>query len=243
MNKAIVMGIVAGAIASSGCARDRGESPGPPTTRNYQVGAFERLEVAGPYDVTVATGSAPSVQATGGERAIEKMVVEVENGTLKIHPKKRNGMSFNWSSHRGPPVKLTVTVPSLSAAEIAGSGDINVNKVAGDSFEGGIAGSGNLRLGEVNVKRLKAEIAGSGAFNAGTGRATVADYEIAGSGDIQAGGLVAETASVSIAGSGNVAAQATGTASVDIAGSGDVRLTGGAKCSISKAGSGNVDCS
>lgn len=241
MKKAIVMGVAAAAMASTGCAKDRDESAGPATTRNYPVGAFERLEVAGPYEVTVATGGAPSVRATGGERAIERLVVEVDGDTLKIHPKKKSGWGFGWS--RTHPVKLSVTVPRLTGAEIAGSGDISVNKISGDTFDAGVAGSGNLRLGQVDVKRLKAGIAGSGEINAGTGRATVADYEIAGSGDIQAGGLIAETASVSIAGSGNVAAHATGNAKVDIAGSGDVRMTGGAKCSVSKAGSGNVDCS
>jgi hypothetical protein len=242
MRKAMVIGMVAAAAASAGCARERNESAGPATTRSYQVGAFDRLEVAGPYEVTVATGSAPSVRASGGEKAIERMVVEVEGGTLKIHPKKRSGMHFGWSRNRHP-VKLTVTVPNLRAAAIAGSGNISVNKVAGDSFKAGVAGSGDLRLGQVDVKKLEAGIAGSGEIHAGKGRAAIAEYEIAGSGDIDAAGLVAETASVSIAGSGNVSAHATGTAKVDIAGSGDVRVTGGAKCSVSKAGSGNVDCS
>ena len=241
MNKAIALGMVVAAAASAGCARDRSDSAGPATTRNYQVGEFDKLEVAGPYEVTVATGGAASVKASGGERAIERMVVEVEGGTLKIHPKKRSGMVFGWS--RSHPVKLTVTVPRLSSAEIAGSGDISVDKVAGDAFEGGVAGSGNLRLGQVDVKRLKVGIAGSGEINAGSGRAAEVEYEIAGSGDIDAASLVAETASVSIAGSGSVAANATGTASVDIAGSGDVSMTGGAKCTVSKAGSGNVKCS
>ena len=241
MHKAILAAAIAAAAAASGCARDRQEPAGPATTRNFQVGAFERLEVAGPYDVTVATGGAPSVRASGGERAIERMVVEVKGGTLKIHPRKRSGIHFGWS--KAHPVKLTVTVPSLAAAEIAGSGDIEIDKIAGDSFEAGVAGSGNLRLGEVSVKKLRAGIAGSGAIHAGRGRASEASYEIAGSGDIDGAAVVAETASVSIAGSGNVAAHATATASVEIAGSGDVRVTGGAKCSVSKAGSGNVHCS
>jgi hypothetical protein len=242
MRKAMLAGMIAAAAASAACAnKHRDEDAGPATTRNYQVGAFDRLEVAGPYDVTVTTGSAPSVRASGGERAIERMVVEVKGGTLSIHTKKRSGFNFGWSNSH--PVKLTVTVPALAGAEIAGSGDITVNKVAGDSFDAGVAGSGNLRVGEINVKRLKAGIAGSGEIHAGRGRAAAANYEIAGSGDIDGGAVVAETASVSIAGSGNVSAHATGNASVEIAGSGDVRVTGGAKCSISKAGSGNVQCS
>ena len=235
-----IIAMTAAAAATAGCTRDRDDSAGAETTRNYQVGEFNRIEVAGGYDVTVATGSAPSVRATGGERALERMVVEVRNGTLKIYTKKRSGLSFGTRRHS---VKLAVTVPSLAGADVAGSGNIAVDRVAGDMFKAGVAGSGNVRLGQVDVKRLKAEIAGSGEINAGTGRAAVADYHIAGSGDIEAGGLVAEIASVSIAGSGNVAAQATGSAAVEIAGSGDVRMTGGAKCSVHKAGSGNVDCS
>ncbi|MEO6581283.1 MAG: head GIN domain-containing protein [Sphingomicrobium sp.] len=241
MRKAIILGMVAAATASTGCARDRDESVGPATTRNYQVGAFDRLEVAGPYAVTVITGSAPSVRASGSEKAIGRMVVVVEGGKLKIHTRKRSGMQFGWSRDR--PVKLTVTVPALSAAEIAGSGTIRVDKVAGDTFEAGVAGSGDLRLGQVDVKRLKAGIAGSGEIHVGKGRAAAAEYEIAGSGEIGAAGLVVQTAAVSIAGSGTIAANATATAKVDIAGSGDVTMTGGAKCSVSKVGSGNVRCS
>jgi hypothetical protein len=242
MRKAMLAGMIAAAAASAACAnKDHEEDAGPATTRNYQVRAFDRLEVAGPYDVTVTTGSASSVRASGGERAIERMVVEVKGRTLSIHTKKRSGLNFGWSNSH--PVKLTVTVPALVGTEIAGSGDVTVNKIAGDSFEAGVAGSGNLRLGEINVKRLRAEIAGSGEIHAGRGRAGAAKYEIAGSGDIDGTGVSAETAAVSIAGSGNVSVHATGTATVDIAGSGDVRVTGGAKCSISKAGSGNVQCS
>ena len=239
MRAAMMIGTATALMASAACGRE--ERPGPATTRNYQVAGFERIEVGGPYEVTVTTGGAPSVRASGGERAIEQMIVEVVDGALRIHTRKRSGMNFGGS--RGGPVQLAVTVPRLSGAEIGGSGSVTVDKVAADSFAAGVAGSGELRLGQVDVKRFKAEIAGSGAINAGKGRADMVEYEIAGSGGIEGGGLVAQVANVSIAGSGEVSANATSTASVDIAGSGDVRVTGGAKCTVSKAGSGDVRCS
>ena len=228
------------ALAASGCNAARGEEPGPSVSRAFQVGAFDKIEVAGPYEVQVTTGSAPSVRATGPDNAIERMVVEVEGGTLKIHPRKKNGLNFGWSKNHK--VVLQVSVPSLRGAEIAGSGDIVVDKVSGDHFDGGIAGSGALKLGQVQVASLSLGIAGSGEAQLGQGKAGRVEYEIAGSGDIDGGGLAAERAKVSIAGSGNVVANASGTADVDIAGSGDVRVTGGAKCNVSKAGSGNVTC-
>ena len=233
--------IAAAAAIQAGCSAGRSESGGPTASRSFAVAAFERIEVAGPYDVTVVTGNAPSVQATGAERSLERLVVEVEGDTLKIHPKARSGFSMGFSKVH--PAQIRVTVPALRAAEIAGSGSMNVDKVGGESFEGAVAGSGDLRLGQVEVRRLKMAIAGSGEIQARGGRAELADYGIAGSGDIDAGGLVSRDASVSIAGSGNVNANATGTAKVDIAGSGDVNLSGGAKCNVSKMGSGEVRCS
>lgn len=242
MNKVLALGAIA-AMASAGCSSTGASADaGPAVSRTFQVGGFERIEVAGPYEVVVTTGSAPSVRANGGEKAIERMIVEVEDGTLRIHPRKRKGLNFGFTRSLGP-VQLAVTVPRLTAAQIAGSGGISVDKVTGDTFDAGVAGSGDLRLGSVEVTRLKMAIAGSGAIQAGSGRAEVADYEIAGSGDIRAADLVAKIAGVSIAGSGNVRAHATDTASVDIAGSGDVDLKGGAKCTVSKAGSGDVRCS
>ena len=241
MRKTMLGIMAATALTSAGCGRAHGEEDNSPqTSRSYPVGQFDKVELAGAYNVTIATGKAPSVSAVGSEKALERMVVEVEGGVLKIHPDKHRGFSFGWS--RSKPVRLTITTQNLAGAELAGSGDINIDRVQGESFDGSVAGSGDLRIAQIDVQRLKMEIAGSGSAQA-AGRSREADYGIAGSGDIKAANVASETAKVSIAGSGNVTGQATRTASVDIMGSGNVRLTGGAQCKISKAGSGNVDCS
>jgi hypothetical protein len=231
--------IAAAAAAASGCVQAHGEA-GPTISRAYPVGAFQRIEVSGPYEVHVATGQAPSVHATGNQQIIERMVVEVEDGTLKIHPQKRNGFRMGWS-HDGN-AKVMVTAQALDGAAIAGSGGIAIDRVTGDSFDGSVAGSGDLKVANLDVQRLNMEIGGSGSIEA-AGRAREAKYDIGGSGDIRAGKLAAQTAALSIAGSGNIAGHATDTAKVSIAGSGNVTMTGGARCEVSKAGSGTVSCS
>ncbi len=239
MRRGIALGFTAAAIAASGCSEARSENGGPVIERDYQVSSFDRIELAGAYDATVRTGAAPSVHARGNQKAIEDLEVAVENGALVIRPRK--SMNLGWSS-RGK-VDLIVTVPSLRGAELAGSGDISIDRVAGDRFDGGIAGSGNLKVDRIEVGSLKLSVAGSGNAEVGNGRAKSVEYNIAGSGGIDAKGVAAETAAVSIAGSGDIEANASNTASVSIMGSGDVELTGGAKCSVSKAGSGNARCS
>ena len=239
MKRAIALGMTAAALAAAGCTEARSENGGPAVDRNYQVGEFDRIELSGPYSATVRTGAGISVRARGNQKAIDNLEVVVEDGALVIRSKKK--MSFSWG--KSGKVALDVTVPALRGAEIAGSGDMRIDRVAGDSFDAGIAGSGNLTVSNVEVNRLKMAIGGSGNAKAAGGRARSVEYSISGSGGIDAKGVTAETASVSIAGSGNVDGQATGTASVNISGSGNVGLTGGAKCTVSKAGSGNARCS
>lgn len=233
---AAALALLAGACHVGSKAEDR--DAGPQTSRNYQVGAFDKLAVSGPYEVNVVSGGAPGVSATGGANLLDETEVVVENGTLKIRPKKRIGIHFGW--HNGKAI-FTVKATALHAAAIAGSGGVNVDKVAGD-FDGSVAGSGGLKLASVAGGKIALNIAGSGGIDA-AGKADSVDLSIAGSGDIRAGGLTAKTADVSIAGSGNVAAHASDSAAVSIMGSGDVEISGGAKCSVSKAGSGDVRCS
>jgi hypothetical protein len=234
--------IIAAAAATPACSHDRSENDGTTVSRSYQVGAFRQIEVAGPYDVEVRTGSNPGVAAKGAQKLLERTVVEVKGDKLLIHPEKQKGWFHTGWSSRGK-ASFVVTVPELRAATIAGSGGIKVDRVTGASFEGTIGGSGGLVLAKTDVQTLKLTIGGSGAIQAGSGKARNAEYSIAGSGGINATGVSAEEAKVSIAGSGSVNATATDTAKVDIMGSGDVKVAGGAKCSVSKAGSGNVSCS
>jgi hypothetical protein len=214
---------VAIVLAAAGCSWSRADAEerdaGPKVSRNYQVGEFSKIEVAGPYEVKVVTGGAPGVAARGGANLLDETEVVVDGDTLEIRPKKRKGVRWHWSNGTA---EFTVNVAALRAAAIAGSGDLRLPSVTGGTLKLAIAGSGDVMA---------------------AGRADRVDISIAGSGDIDAKGLVSRTADVSIAGSGGVAAHATDTADVSIMGSGDVELSGGAKCNVSKMGSGNVHCS
>ena len=219
MRNLIAATAIVAAGATAACSQARGEDGGPTVSRNYPVGSFDQIELAGHYDV------------------------EVRGNELRIRPKnERRWFNFGRGMRSGK-VQVTVTVPGLKSAMLAGAGGIRIDKVQGDEFEGEIAGSGDLRIGAVQVQMLRLGIAGSGDLHAGTGRAQRAEYDIAGSGGVEASGIASERVKVSVAGSGDVKAHATRSADVDTVGSGDVEVTGGAKCSINKAGSGEVRCS
>lgn len=244
MRKLVTVAALAAAASTAACGRSRDENgdPGPAVSKAYQVGNFTEVEVAGPFDVDIKTGANPGVTARGNQKLIDRLEVEVRGNTLRIRPRSERRWFGGWGSVRGKG-SIAVTVPMISAASLAGSGNLSINQVRGDTFEGEIAGSGDLRVDSVEVSRLKLGIAGSGGATARSGRAQRAEYEIAGSGGVDARGIAVEDLEISIAGSGDIKAHASKTADVDIMGSGDVDITGGAKCSISKAGSGDVRCS
>jgi hypothetical protein len=207
--------------------------------RDFQVGAFDRIELAGSQNVIVKVGAAPSAYAEGDTGLLERLEVRVENGILRIGQKKGQ-WSFGWSRDHGA-VTVHVTAPSLKGAEVAGSGDMRIDRIQSEAFAGSIAGSGELAIASLTAKDTTFAIAGSGGVSA-AGTAESANFSIAGSGDVRAGGLEVKRAKVSIAGSGNVEAKAMESADVSIMGSGDVVITGTAKCNVNKMGSGDARC-
>jgi hypothetical protein len=227
------------AVAMLGaCGAVRAENAGSNGSRSFGVRGFDRVSLRGSDNVVVRVGNAESVTATGPEKILEKLKVEVIDGELRVG-REKSSWNMEWGDH--DPVVVTVTVPKLRGASVAGSGDMKVDRVQTASFTGSVAGSGNLAIGTLQADAASLNIAGSGDASV-TGEAKSLDISIAGSGDLDAKGLKAEHAKISIAGSGDVSAQVTGDADVSIIGSGGVDLSGSPRCKISKVGSGDVKC-
>lgn len=235
----ILMPLLALGACGMSSGHEKSGASGQNGRRDFQVGTFDRVELAGSQNVIVKVGGAPSAYAEGDTGLLERLEVKVENGVLRIGQKKGK-WSFGWSKDHGT-ITVHVTAPSLKGAEVAGSGDMKIDRVQGDDFAASIAGSGELEVASLTAKTTNFSIAGSGGVTA-SGASDSTDISIAGSGDVRAAGLQAKRAKVSIAGSGNVEAKATETADISIMGSGDVVITGGAKCNVSKMGSGDARC-
>jgi DUF4097 and DUF4098 domain-containing protein YvlB len=234
--------IAAAAVLLAGCGMVRAESraeDGPPGSRSFAAKGFDRVSLRGSDNVVVRVGSAESVTATGPEDVLEKLKIEVVNGELRIG-REKSGWNMGWSSDRGS-TTITVTVPSLRGASVAGSGDMQVDTVSAPSFDGSIAGSGNLAIASLTADAASLDIAGSGDVSV-AGQTKSLDISIAGSGNLSAANLRAERAKIKIAGSGDVRAHVSGEADVSIVGSGDVTLAGNPRCRTSKMGSGDVRC-
>lgn len=231
---------LAGAILlAGGCHAGHGEGQGEAhARRDFQVGAFDRINLAGSPDVVVTVGGRPSVRAEGDAEAIERLEIAAENGELRIG--MRPGGGSGWFGHRRG-VTIHVTVPSLQAASIAGSGDIHVDRVEGPRFAAQVDGSGDLDVATLRVAEANFAVRGSGGIRA-AGAAERVNATVAANGDLDLEGFEAGDATVALVGSGDISLRATRSAAVDLTGSGDVTITGPARCTIRKSGSGDVRC-
>src|SRR6476659_1636663 len=64
--------------------RSHRAASGQQVDRSFDVGEFDRLEIAGPFGVEVRTGVAPSVTACGPEDALDCLSVEDADGRLSL---------------------------------------------------------------------------------------------------------------------------------------------------------------
>jgi Putative auto-transporter adhesin, head GIN domain len=230
------------ALTLAACGASSGNlakgTDGPDGSRSFAAQDFTGVELAGSDDVIVKQGAAFSVVATGKQAVLDKLEVSVADGVLQIRRKPSN---FSWSDDDG--ATITVTLPTLTHAEVSGSGDMMVDRAAGDAVKAILSGSGNLEVAAVEASKVNVTLAGSGDLAIKGGKSAKGDISLAGSGDIDTSGLMLADAEVSVAGSGDVRLTATATADVSIVGSGDVKVGGGAKCDSNQLGSGSVSCS
>lgn len=209
-----------------------------PAERRFPVTGFEKVSASGSESITITTGKAASVVATGPQERLDNLDIRIDGGTLKIDHKK----STNWSWGSGDQVQITITMPALLGLHASGSGDIVADNGSGPAFEGSLSGSGDMKIGRITSPQVTLRTSGSGDIMA-AGQCTNAKVSTSGSGDMMLAGLACTNVDIAISGSGDVAAHATGAANIRISGSGDVKITGGARCTSRTSGSGDVACS
>ena len=169
------------AAASPAKAADR------PCRRNYQVGNFQQIEVAGPYDVEVRTGSNPASPPRAAKSCSNAPMVEVQGDKLVIQPEHHGFFHFGWSTRQRQLHRHRAAAARRTHRRI---GRHPRRQGRRRRFEGTVAGSGGLDVASIDVQSLKLSIAGSGGVKAGGGQgARSREYDIAGSGDIDAGGV------------------------------------------------------
>lgn len=208
------------------------EGEGPVTSKTLNLEGFNKVDFSTSGQVYLSQGETYAVKVEAQQNIIDNLEAEVSGKTLSL--------GFDKAVKSYESLKFFITLPMLSEANLAGSGDV----IGETAFSGlddvalNIAGSGNVRLA-LEARAITLSIAGSGDMEM-DGSADSVEANIMGSGSIKAGELTTKTADISIAGSGDCTIDATERLEASIAGSGDVYYIGNPEIDSSIAGSGSV---
>jgi hypothetical protein len=214
-------------------------SPAGAAERRYTVTDFDRIQLDGPYQVTLATGRNSGARAVGSQAAIDRLSVEVQGRTLRIRTSRSA-----WGGYPGDQsgeVTLEVTIRDLREALVAGSGSLAIDKAKGLRLELTVTGNGRLTAASVDADNLIVGLLGSGRVEI-AGKAKQLRATIRGTGDFAGRGLQADDAQISADTAGMVAVGVLRSARVNAIGSGDVSVIGHAACTLTGPAASRVRC-
>lgn len=209
---------------------------GSKVTKTITTSDYDAVAVSGSFHVTLVDGVEGTITIAAEENLMEYIIVEMQDNTLSIRPKKGYGLSAS----RGKKIEITVPVKSISNVSLAGSGDItSYFMLNAASFKISLAGSGDIKLG-IEAQDVTVNLSGSGDIEL-KGKATTFTATLAGSGDIEALQLQADNAKVSLAGSGDIETFCTKSIEASVSGSGEIQYKGNpTKVDSKVSGSGTI---
>ncbi len=195
------------------------------------VGDFDRIEVAGDFDVRIASGTSPSLRIQGDDDLLPLVETSVENGVLRVRSERQLRPSRR--------ILIEIGTPRLAGVETSGSSDVRAFGVRADAFDADVSGSGSLEA-DGSFGDMAVSVSGSGQV-VGRGIAETVDVHVSGSGDVDLLAVSARSARVTTSGSGDVSLAVSESLDASTSGSGQVRYTGRPSVNASVSGSGDVE--
>ncbi len=239
MKKIITLTMALMALTAINAQWKKVKGNGNVVTIDRSTDDYNKIAVAGWFDVELVAGSEGALKIRGEENLLEYIKTEVKDDKLVI--KVRNGINLkpsSWGEDGG--IYITVPVEEVEEVTLSGSGDVTSSTVLkSDKFRTSISGSGDLNL-MVEAETVEASLSGSGDINL-KGQAGNFEVRVSGSGDVQAYELNANNVEATISGSADVRVTANEMLYARVSGSGDIHYKGDPKKIDSKAsGSGGI---
>jgi hypothetical protein len=174
------------------------QGSGVPATQTREVAAFDSVELAGANNVVIRVGGRQSVVVTADDNLLDRVTTKVKSGALVIG-------NTPGSITTVSPMSVEVTVPSLHALALTGSGNVLVRGIKTERLTATLSGSGNLF---------------------GSGSATSLDVTVSGSGNARLTQLVAKDVHAVVSGVGAISVTATTSLDASVPGSGTIVYAG-----------------
>lgn len=205
-------------------------------TRIVKIANFEKIALAGSYDIVYTQADKYSVEVTGPERLVKEVRFSLSQGTLNVRSNDKlfSGGKFRFSSGlfssgRDNNVVIKISSPDLIAATVTGSGSFVAPRLVDtDHLELAVTGSGDMVFNNVICDSYVAKVTGSGDLDVKKIVAQRARVAVTGSGDLSVSQHNVKQTAASLRGSGDLELQChnCGVVNADLLGSGDISIKG-----------------
>ncbi|MCC6625889.1 MAG: DUF2807 domain-containing protein [Chloroflexi bacterium] len=188
------------------------------TTR--PVAGISEVVLAGGGTLLVEQGPAEMLTIEAEETILPYLKADIDGPRLALYEEHRAGRLQPTR-----PVTYRLTVRTLSALNLSGSGSAVASAIATDRLTVSLTGAGNLRLVGLRVGELGALLSGAGSLT-GAGTARQQTVTITGAGDYLGDALEAQTASVTLTGAGDARVRVSDRLALDVTGPGEISVIG-----------------
>jgi len=179
--------------------RERGDDK----TSSVAVADFDRISVAGVFELEVGVGGEYALTLSGKEEDLQRTTARVVDGVLILDTAERDRDGKRRLVKHG--VTAKVALPALNGVDIAGVVDGDIRGVDAESFSADLSG-----VGDVNIS--------------GTCGSLTAN--VSGVGDLDAGDLKCRSVDVDVSGIGSASIYASESVDAQIAGIGKINVSG-----------------
>ncbi len=210
----------------SSCVKD----DSPVITQGFEMDTFTGIKLSIAGNIKIIEGDEQSVQITGPEVTVGKIVKSVSSGTWDIHLPSSYHKSYD-------DLEIVITSNDIAKLIISGAGDISAEHTLPIS-EIAISGAGNINV-VTEVTALNSRVSGSGNISI-SGKVTSLIHKVSGYGKFDGFDLETTDAEISISGSGDTEVSVTNSLKVKISGAGDVYYKGTPSITQSVSGWGSI---
>lgn len=228
-------------LGSSGCvmvgwtARGFASGEGPLVPGEHEVGAYDKIDVAGYYRIVYSSAPSTKVRLDIQENLRQYITFEVRGGKLFVGSTREISI---LGGNNNTPV-LYISNPDLKGLYVSGAVDMEYGDViSGDTFDLEVSGGCDIQL-SLDVNSFKGDFSGASDVDLkGTAHDTTID--LSGAGDVNALDLQAKTARFEIAGAASASISCSERLDVDVSGAGSVRYRGNPYVNEDISGAGSV---
>jgi hypothetical protein len=144
------------------------------------VAPFSAVSNSGVVNVHIEVGKPQSVTVNGDDDLVRDLLTDVVGNELKIH--MRHDTVTIGGHHED--LRVTITVPQLSAFTMAGAGESTITHVSGDSLDVRFAGAGSLKV-DGSVRNFRLNVGGVGSIDTRDLHAETANVNVGGVGSVK----------------------------------------------------------